>query len=182
MNMLRFEPETTHADWFIRESGNWQELVTAGPRGYAADVRVLPLDGDDISERGMWSRIRPHLGRSTATPDDCFHTLWGGANGIASGDEPGFTDSVLKGPKIKLVDEYGHSVREYRLFRGPVDDVGDWGAVDPKTGRSLDDDLPPPHLLWPSDRAWTSRTTLTRTTRGSPDPKPSSTRSWPIQP
>lgn len=154
MNMLRFEPSTAHADWFIRDSGHWQQLVTIGPPGYPADVRVLPLDGDDISEQGRWIAIRRHLARSTTTPDDCFHALWERATGIASGDEPGFTDPVLKGPTIKLVDEHGHSVREYRLFRGPVDDVGDWGAIDPETGRSLNHRLPPPHLLWPRDRAW----------------------------
>jgi hypothetical protein len=117
-------------------------------------VRVLPLGEDDICERGMWSRLRPHLRGATTTPDDCFHALWEGANGIAAGDEPGFPDSVRDGSKIKLVDEEGHSVRQYRLFRGSVDDVGKWGAVDPETGRSMDHELPPPHLLWPADRAW----------------------------
>lgn len=152
--MLRFEPEASHADWVIQEPGNWQELVTCGPRGYEADVRVLPLAEDDISERGSYSRLIAYLRAATTTPDDCFHALWEGANGVAAGAEPGFSDSVLNGSKVELVDEEGHSVREYRLFRGSVDDVGNWGSLDPATGRSTDHELPPAHLLWPADRAW----------------------------
>ena len=51
-------------------------------------MRVLPLAEDDISERGTYSRLIPYLRESTTTPDDCFHALWEGANGIAAGAEP----------------------------------------------------------------------------------------------
>ncbi len=152
--MLRFEAETSHADWVIHEPVNWQELVTCGPRGYEADARVLPLAEDDISERGTYSRLIPYLRAATTTPDDCFHALWEGANGIAAGAEPGFSDRVLDGSKVELADEEGRSVRGYRLFRGSVDDVGNWGSLDPATGGSTDHELPPAHLLWPADRAW----------------------------
>lgn len=153
-DVLRFEPDTGHADWLLREPGGWQELVTAGPRGYEADVRVLPAAEDTLSGRGTWSRLVPHLRAATSTPDDCVHALWQGATGVAAGDEPGLPDAVLAGPTLTLLDDEGSPVREYRLFRGPVHEVGRWGSRDPATGRSTDDELPPPHLLWPADRAW----------------------------
>lgn len=152
--MLRFEPDTSHADWVIHAPVTWQELVTCGPRGHEAEVRVLPLPEDDISERGLYSRMIPYLRAATTTPEDCLHALWLGATGIACGAEPGLPLSVLEGPTVALTDETGHPVRRYRLFRGPVDDVGRWGAVDPASGTSTDRGLPPAHLLWPADRAW----------------------------
>ena len=90
VGMLRFEAGTSHAGWVIHEPVDWQELATCGPRGYEADVRVLPLGEDDISERGTCSQLIPHPRAATTTPDDCFHALWEGANGIAAGAEPGF--------------------------------------------------------------------------------------------
>lgn len=90
VGMLRFEAGTSHAGWVIHEPVDWQELATCGPRGYEADVRVLPLGEDDISERGTCPQLIPHPRAATTTPDDCFHALWEGANGIAAGAEPGF--------------------------------------------------------------------------------------------
>ena len=40
------------------------------------------------------------------------------------------------------------------LFRGHLDEVGHWGAKDPATGSSKDEELPAPHLLWPADHRW----------------------------
>ena len=70
----------------------------------------------------------------------------------ARGIPPWFPASVLTGPKVRI------PYREYMLFRGHLDDVGHWGATDPTTGSSKDDELPAPHLLWPADRRWFAAT------------------------
>jgi hypothetical protein len=44
------------------------------------------------------------------------------------------------------------------LFRGHLDEVGQWGATDPATGSSRNDELPAPHLLWPADQRWFAAT------------------------
>jgi hypothetical protein len=41
---------------------------------------------------------------------------------------------------------------------GHLDEVGRWGATDPATGSSTDEELPAPHLLWPADHRWFAAT------------------------
>jgi hypothetical protein len=41
-----------------------------------------------------------------------------------------------------------------RLLRGPLQEIGHWGARELTTGSPKDDELPAPHLLWPGDYRW----------------------------
>lgn len=152
--MLSFESDISHADWVLESGVGWRRLVTSGPPGYEDGLRVTPLPEDDMSERSTWSALQPHFRKATATPEDCFFALWTGASGVAFGNEPGFSQSVLRGPTMVLLDAVGRPVREYRLFRGSLGDVGTWGTWDPASRQSLDHELPPAHLAWPADRAW----------------------------
>jgi hypothetical protein len=151
--VLRFEPDPSLADWFARSDEPWDELVTMGPAGFGSYARVRYLDEDRISQRVLFARLRVHLAGQTNTPGDCFHGLWDGAvsrmyGDPARGDLPWFPASVLAGPRVRIPQ------REYMLFRGHLDEVGQWGATDPATGSSRDDEIPGPHLLWPADHRW----------------------------
>ena len=151
--VLRFEPDASLADWFARRDEPWGELVTMGPAGFESYARVRYLDEDRISQRVLFSRLRVHLAGRTDTPGDCFHGLWAGAVSGMHGDpvrgiSPWFPARVLTGPKVRIPH------REYMLFRGHLDEVGHWGATDPATDSSRDEELPGPHLLWPADHRW----------------------------
>ena len=153
MGVLRFEPDPSPADWFARRDEPWGELVTMGPAGFESYARVRHPEEDRISQHVLFARLRVHLAGRTKTPGDCFHGLWAGAvSGMygdpARGISPWFPASVLSGPKVHIPH------REYMLFRGHLDDVGHWGATDPTTGSSKDEELPGPHLLWPADQQW----------------------------
>jgi hypothetical protein len=151
--VLRFEPDSSLADWFARRDEPWDELVTMGPAGFESYARVRHLEEDRISQRVLFARLRVHLAGRTKPPGDCFHGLWAGAvcgmhGEPARGISPWFPASVLTGPKVRIPN------REYMLFRGHLDEVGHWGATDPATGSSKDEELPAPHLLWPADHRW----------------------------
>ena len=151
--VLRFEPDSSLADWFARRDEPWGELVTMGPTGFESYARVRHLDEDRICQHVLFARLRVHLAGRTKTPGDCFHGLWAGAVSGMHGDpvrgiSPWFPASVLTGPKVCIPN------REYMLFRGHLDGVGHWGATDPTTGSSRDEELPAPHLLWPADHRW----------------------------
>jgi hypothetical protein len=155
--VLRFEPDSSPADWFARRDEPWGELVTKGPAGFESYARVRYLEEDRISQRVLFARLRVHLAGWTTTPGDCFHGLWDGAVSAMLGDpargiSPWFPASILAGPRVRIPN------REYLLFRGHLDQVGHWGATDPTTGSSRDQDLPAPHLLWPADRRWFAAT------------------------
>lgn len=151
--MLRFEPDPSLADWFARRDEAWGELVTMGPAGFGFYARVRYLEEDRICQRALFACLRVHLAGRTKTPGDCFHALWAGAVSGMHGDPARgipawFPASVLTGPKVRVPN------REYMLFRGHLDEVGQWGATDPTTGSSRDGELPAPHLLWPADHRW----------------------------
>jgi hypothetical protein len=155
--VLRFEQDTSFADWFARRDEPWAELATMGPAGFESYARVRYLEEDRISQRALFARLRVHLAGWTKTPGDCFHALWDGAVSSMHGDPvrgilPWFPARLLAGPKVRIPN------REYLLFRGHLDDVGHWGATDPATGSSKDEELPGPHLLWPADHRWFTAT------------------------
>jgi hypothetical protein len=155
--VLRFEPDVSPADWFAQSGEPWGELVTMGPAGFGSYARVRYPDEDGISQRVLFARLRVHLAGQTNTPGGCFHGLWDGAvsrmyGDPARGDLPWFPTSVLAGPRVRIPQRIPY--REYMLFRGRLAEVGQWGATDPATGSSRDDETPGPHLLWPADRRW----------------------------
>lgn len=171
--VLRFEPGSSLADWFARRDEPWGELVTMGPAGFESYARVRCLGEDRISGRVLFARLRVHLAGRTKTPGDCFHGLWAGAvcgmhGDPARGISPWFPASVLTGPKFRIPN------REYMLFRGHLDEVGHWGATDPATGSSKDEELPPRTFCGqrttggPSRRTWTPASPGRAGPRGSP--------------
>ena len=151
--VLRFEPDSSLADWFARRDEPWGERVTMGPAGFESYARACYLEEDRISQHVLFARLRVHLAGRTKTPGDCFHGLWAGAVSRMHGDpargiSPRFPASVLTDPKVRVPN------RGYMVFRGHLDEVGHWGATDPTTGSSKDEELPAPHLLWPADHRW----------------------------
>ncbi len=103
--VLRFEPDSSLADWFARRDEPWGELVTMGPTGFESYARVRHLEEDRICQHVLFARLRVHLAGRTKTPGDCFHGLWAGAVSGMHGDpvrgiSPWFPASVLTGPKV----------------------------------------------------------------------------------
>jgi len=103
--VLRFEPDSSLADWFARRDEPWDELVTMGPTGFESYAQVRYLEEDRISVHVLFVRLRVHLAGRTKTPGDCFHGLWVGAVSGMHGDpargiSPWFPESVLASPNL----------------------------------------------------------------------------------
>jgi hypothetical protein len=114
------------------------------------------------------------LAHHTGTPDDCFHAIWDGYGDLYGGEAtgflsfaagpmawpgriygkpkppppppPAFAPEVMDGPRLRA------GGRDHLLFRGPVSDAGEWGAV--SFGHGIPRDLNSPSWLWPADHAW----------------------------
>jgi len=168
------------ADWIVQSDQPWDQLVFFGPGGFPAYARLRFLPdpayvgqdrNDPDVETGSFNdepvlRVAlTTLARHTRTPDDCYFCLWEGWGDIKGGDqvriadfrtgrvsrgplvEPAFAPSVLQGPKVVIPS------RAYYLFRGPISDLGDWGAADEWPGEPRRH-MPPPAFIWPADHAW----------------------------
>lgn len=137
---LRFEPDVSHADWWVTRDEPWQVLCTTGPGGFEAYAQVLmPLDDDartallpavggNLDDRTL-AAVLDVLGGHTATPDDACSCLWDGY-GV---EKPG--------PRVRLPH------RDYLLFRGPLREARTWPL-------GSGGHAPPPAAVWPADRAW----------------------------
>jgi hypothetical protein len=130
------------------------------------DVDTGPFDEEPVLRVALTT-----LARHTGTPDDSYFCLWDGWGGIKGGDvmrladfqtgsvtrgpliEPAFPPSVLLGPTVEVPRGRTVPSRAYYLFRGPISDLGDWGAADEWPGRPRRY-MPPPALVWPADHAW----------------------------
>ena len=178
---LTFEPDVSQADWFARSGEDWAQLCSIGPSHFPRYARLfhplrpggdpndpyelMNLEGD--LESDPLHRLVRVLERHTTTPQDCYFCLWegfgdihGGASaGMLYGDDdpraahwkppvvpPAFPAEVMNGPRVRI------PARNYLLFRGPLDEAGQWGAADLVPG-----DVRPinsPNLMWPADHAW----------------------------
>jgi hypothetical protein len=157
--MLQFEPDFSLADWFAQRDEPWEQFVTMGPTGFESYARVRYLDEDRISQGVLYGRLRAYLAGETKTPGDCFHALWDGSVSSMYGDalrgtSPWFPAGVLSGSKLRIPPSLPIPARQYLLFRGPLEEIGHWGARELTTGLPKDDELPAPHLLWPGDHRW----------------------------
>ena len=141
---LRAMADLSPADWFVEPAHDWQELVSIGPPGYEAYVRVL-YDLDDESERDvngiMIQAVRDILAHHTSTPDDCYIGWW-----IGVGVDPPVPPA---GPIFSIttwIDEVDKqaSMRDYHLYAGTLADARDFEV----------EALDLVHLTWPADRAW----------------------------
>ena len=170
---LRPEPDTSHADWFVDATSDWQQTATFGPAGFDAYVTIrfdLPESDSYRSDDSLMGQVVAVAAEHTHTPTDVFFGLWDGWGDLDDGARqystarvnwirdlwvnpspprilPAFDDEVLSGPKINLYD-----ARHYLLFRGPASNVGQWGAnpIDVNTPRAL----APASMTWPRDRTW----------------------------
>jgi hypothetical protein len=104
-------------------------------------------------------RLVDVLQRHTAAANDCLCALWEGFGDIQGSVatitvgshpspvvQPAFPERVLDGPRVELPH------RRYLLFRGSLDQAGDWGAREVLPGMSSR--INSPNLMWPADRAW----------------------------
>ena len=150
--MLQLEPDSSLADWFAQQDEPWEQLVTMGPTGFESYAKVRCLDEDRISQGVLYGRLRVYLAGETKTPWDCFHALWDGSVSSMYGDalrgtSPWFPADVLSGPKLRIPPSLPIPARQYLLFRGPLEEIGHWGARELTAGSPKDDELPAPHLL-----------------------------------
>lgn len=172
---LRHEPDTSVADWVVEADVPREVLALQGPPGYEAYVTVH-LDGQDAdpyrSDPDLVALVTRLAAAHTATPDDTLFALWDGWGELDEGDArllgvdvgyrvlprlfrphrrpatpPAFASSVLSAARLDL-----GATRSYLLFRGRIDQVGEWGArpLAPQWPRQL----PGASLTWPHDRAW----------------------------
>ena len=88
---LRFCRDTQDAEWITHSPLPWHRLVTLGPGGFAAYLRLRLIPdpsyagqsendlGIDVEWRvGQVPRLFEILARYTATPDDCYFCVWEG--------------------------------------------------------------------------------------------------------
>lgn len=172
---LRYESNVSHADWFVTSDAPWVQLCSLGPGGFDRYCRLfhaLP-DGADESDADELGNVEGHLdqlllqrltavlARHTGTPEDCFFGLWDGFGDIHGSPSvallgigrqhrsriPGaFPAGVLDGPRVQIPH------RDYILFRGPIEEAGDWPATELAPGRPRV--INSPNVIWPRDRAW----------------------------
>jgi hypothetical protein len=93
---------------------------------------------------------------ATSTPDHCWFGVWNGwgwlhisAGSITGlgGERPGWRDPLVQvGRFAASAPRVGHQFREYHLFGGPIDAVGE--SSPSVVGYQA------PSLWWPDDRAW----------------------------
>ncbi len=159
----------------------WQQLVNFGPARFQAYVRLrfLPdpayegqsenevhVDEAAPTDTAQLRAVLETLAGHTSTPDDCYFCLWDGWGAVIWGGDgvriadletgrvrrgpriaPAFPPAVLHGPKVVVPN------RAYFLFRGPVSDLGDWGAAEEWPGQPRLG-MPDPAFIWPADHAW----------------------------
>lgn len=174
---LRYEPDVSHANWFTNSPDHWIQLCARGPSGFARYARLFhrQFTDDDFDPEttpettreignlpdNLLQQLTSILERHTQTPEDCFFGLWPGHGEVSGGHAvavlddkpqsklpipPAFPPEVMTGPLVEIPN------REYLLFRGPLSEAGQWGAVDVIPGISRH--INSPNLMWPADHAW----------------------------
>lgn len=171
---LRHEPDIANAAWFAASTAPWRQLCSIGPDGFEQYGRLFHPRSDrankddpdtliDIEghlDDPTLGRLTDILERHTSTSDDCFFGLWEGfgdihghpAVGFLGGRHhrldipPAFPPEILTGPRVQIPG------RRYFLFRGRLDEAGNWGAANMAPGRPRP--INSPNLMWPADRAW----------------------------
>jgi hypothetical protein len=139
---LRALTDLSPADWFIHADADAWNKICLGPPGYQAYARLdlVPADEDDEVDltRITVHALRRILPGHTGSADDCYFAQWHG-----SGWEPPLRPAPAM---FSLMEELApgvrHSLRDYHLFRGTLEDSSAWDGGDP------------PHLMWPADHAW----------------------------
>lgn len=173
---LQHTREVAQADWWAAAAVHWTTLVELGPPGFDAYCQVsFPVGDIWRPETEVFSDLAEVLARHTADGgQDCRFGLWDGWGDIDGGDAvgmlsaisdsgkwftrmfgkpvapqvpPAFSPAIMSAPRVAI------GARQYLLFRGPLEQAGEWGA------RPLAVDWPArqisiPNLTWPADRSW----------------------------
>ncbi|MFJ6418774.1 hypothetical protein [Paeniglutamicibacter sp. NPDC091659] len=169
------------ADWIATSTRPWEALASFGPHGFPehARLRFLPdpaypgqSEGDAETaedaptETDLLRTALTTLASHTATPDECYFALWEGwgselfggdgawfvdgeTHAVTKGPQsaPAFPISVMNHPKVEIPN------RSYYLFRGSIQDFGNWGAAELWPGQPRFS-MPNPAFIWPADHAW----------------------------
>jgi hypothetical protein len=141
---LRALADVSPADWFVEPRHDWRELVSIGPPGYDAYVRVI-YDLDDESPLDvntmMIQAARDILESFTSTPGDCFYGWW-----VGTGIDPPVQPAGPVFSIMEWIDAEASkiSMRDYHLYSGTLADARTFDEVS----------LHIANLTWPADRAW----------------------------
>lgn len=112
---------------------DWQEIVNAA---YSDDDIQGAQPATGLLEEPQCQSLARILAQFTATPEACWFALWPGYGMLPSFD----------GVPVALAPPHD-PIREYVLFQGPVDAVGEFWFEDGLWYQS-------PTMWWPTDRAW----------------------------
>lgn len=167
--MLRHIADGSAADWLDLSPAGWSDTVGFGPAGFEAYARLrfIPApeyhgqrendhDPDPPEDVEALRPVIETLAWFTTTPDDAYFCLWEGwgLGGMTDVNPDGtMTPRPAAFPR-EILDHPGvvGCARAYLLFRGPLADLGQWGATPSQPGWPPPD--PPPAFVWPADRAW----------------------------
>lgn len=127
------------AQWLLRPSVDWADLVRYGPPGFEAYVRIAFAAGwhDDAGEPPALRTALVTLAGHTTTPQTAYAAVWEGW--ISGGPIP--TAPLVPVPNRTML-----------LFTGPVDELRDAPAL--AWYGSAQGHFQEPHLVWPEDHAW----------------------------
>ncbi|KAA1422432.1 hypothetical protein FE697_014900 [Mumia zhuanghuii] len=171
------------ADWITSADAPWFDLVTFGPPGFDAYLRLVRTDDDDQLLRALCGVLARH----TTTPDDAHFCLWDGYGTLDGGrssyaidpDDPRLDTDPLGGTREERARRLLSSLPEERypaafppsVLNGPRVKVGDrrlperayllfGGALSDAGDWGADPRHPGgigegiPNLFWPADHAW----------------------------
>jgi len=148
---IRPAADTDAAQWLLRADVDWSDLVCYGPPGFDVYVRIaFSHCADHLTGDSPVDTVRAALAilaALTTTPSQGYAAIW-----------EGWVSPPPPAPQAPLV-EIPH--RGMLLFTGPVEALRDAPALawyGPDGARDhripLEDLGPPPHLVWPEDKAW----------------------------
>lgn len=138
VSLIRPASDAGAAQWLLRGGTEWWDLVRYGPPGFEAYVRVafaVDVDGEIEDQTSVPQVAITTLSAHTTTPDTAFAAVWAGW----------VNHPAPVAPRVLLPH------RTMLLFTGPVTAL--WAT--PSLAWYGDaESFPPPHLAWPTDRAW----------------------------
>lgn len=173
---LQHTPAVGEADWWAGAAVHWSTLVTLGPPGFEAYCQVsFPSSDLWRPDSEVFDDLAGVLRRHSADDGrECLFGLWDGWGDIDGGDHADllramgddsrwFTPMFGKARSPRIPPAFGPSIvtapraaigeRQYLLFRGSLDQAGDWGARPIAVGWPARQ-ISIPNLTWPADRTW----------------------------
>lgn len=171
------------AGWIAESDLPWPQLVCFGPAGFEAYARLRFLPDPDYPGQSENDAYRDQhtidqlptlfelLAAHTSTPSDCYFCVWDGFGTTEGGDgaiilrdehgaaaridRPGFHPGLepRSGPSAFEASKVVVPNRAFFLFRGPLEEIGNWDTAAMWPGHPRLDQADPA-FVWPSDHAW----------------------------